>query len=355
MSAPDPFETIASLPPALDAGEAMAIARDEYGIDATARPLVSERDQNFLLETDEGRRFILKVANVAEDPAVTRCQVAALLHIEAAAGAGLAVPRIVRSRKGASDIAISSPQGRHVARVVTWLPGALMEQQVPTPAMAHRLGRFLGELDRALEGFRHPGENQVLLWDMKRAAELRPLIGHVADEAARQCLSATLDEFESIALPAFRDLSWQVIHNDANPANVLVAGAGDSAVAGLIDFGDMLHAPRIVELAVAASYLRVLDGDPLALTCELVGGYHARRPVETAETDLLHILIKTRLAASTIILAWRASLRGEDDEYLAAAGRSEVSALPFLEQLAGISDASAAQRYREACAAPARA
>jgi Ser/Thr protein kinase RdoA (MazF antagonist) len=53
-------------------------------------------------------------------------------------------------------------------------------------------------------------------------------------------------------------LRAQVIHSDANPENVLVAGKR----LGFIDFGDAIKAPLVFDVAIAASYMRVFDGDP---------------------------------------------------------------------------------------------
>ena len=48
--------------------DAVSIVKDLYGIQATAQPLPSERDQNFRMTAETGSRFVLKIANVLEDP-----------------------------------------------------------------------------------------------------------------------------------------------------------------------------------------------------------------------------------------------------------------------------------------------
>lgn len=346
-AADDPFVAIATEPPALPASEAIAIAREHYGLEVGARPLVSERDQNFLLDGADGRRCILKIANAAEDPAVTTFQIEALLHIGAQQTADLSVPAIVPTVDGESYLRVEHDGASHIVRVVSFLPGEPLGDHVPSSEIARELGRWLARLDRSLTGFRHAGEQPNLLWDMKRAGELRRLLPHVADDECRDLLEATIAEFETDALPVFEQLPWQVIHNDANPANILVRG---DRVSGLIDFGDMLYSPRIIELGVAGAYLRVLDGNPLALIVDLLFGYHGETRLAREEVNVLHTLIKTRLATTVAILYWRASLRSADDAYLAAAIESESSALEFLQRLAAIPSANAAQIYSQVCA-----
>ena len=52
--------------PHFDPAFAEQLARELYGLDATATALTSERDQNFLLTTADGDRLVLKIANPRE-------------------------------------------------------------------------------------------------------------------------------------------------------------------------------------------------------------------------------------------------------------------------------------------------
>jgi len=342
------FRSIAAPPPPLGCAEAILLARKYYGLDAVATPLTSERDRNFLLTAVDGRRRVLKIANSAEDPQVTAFQVDALLHIESVGD--LPVPRIVRTLDGAASFVVDSDQGSHTVRMVTYLDGVPMEDVAATPNVARRLGEMLARLDEALADFRHAGENQALLWDMKRASELVALLPHASETSSRDTLARVLDAFGNRAKPRFDDLPWQVVHSDAHPANVLVAAGAGDGIAGIIDFGDMLRSPRIVELAVAGAYLRVMEGPPLALIAPLVAGYNAVLTLEDAEIEVLPLLIRTRLAATVLILEWRRSLERHDDAYLREASESERLALPFLERLATVGDERAANELRRACA-----
>ena len=78
--------------PACTEAEAQRLALELYGLRATAAPLPSERDQNFLLETEGGERFVLKIANALEDRALLEAQSAAMNHL---ARRGVPGPRVV--------------------------------------------------------------------------------------------------------------------------------------------------------------------------------------------------------------------------------------------------------------------
>jgi Ser/Thr protein kinase RdoA (MazF antagonist) len=51
--------------PRLEPADAESLTRDLFGIAGAARPLPSERDQNFVIDAG-GRRFVLKIANAGE-------------------------------------------------------------------------------------------------------------------------------------------------------------------------------------------------------------------------------------------------------------------------------------------------
>ena len=205
--------------------------------------------------------------------------------------------------------------------------------------------RGLAQIDLALQGFTHPGDSQVLLWDMQRAAELRPLVKHVPD-AVSALVGDCIDIFEEQVAPQFGGLRTQVIHNDLNPGNVLVTDSEPAVLAGVIDFGDMLRAPLVIDVAIAASYLRATDDNLEALRA-FVAGFESQLPLDGDEKSLLYDLIRTRLAATITILYWRAAIRPANDPYLKKA-LEERSSERFLRHLSQLGRA----RFGEALFSP---
>src|SRR2546428_4824060 len=104
--------------PRFDLAGAARLARDMYGLDASASALPSERDQNFLLATSAGGRYVLKVANAAEDRAMLEAQNAALAHV---ARRVAFCPRVLAPITG-DTIGIATG-GSHLVRLGTDLPG----------------------------------------------------------------------------------------------------------------------------------------------------------------------------------------------------------------------------------------
>lgn len=308
------MDVIAAPNPIVPESSVRELLSNEYGLPGELTPLVSERDQNFRLEMADGRVMVVKIANAVEPEKITDFQIQALIHLERNA-CPVPVPRVIRTTTGGVSTTIHSAESSHVVRLVSYVPGHPMGGTVPGPDLAYALGKSLAQLDQGLRDFAHPGESQVLLWDMQRAGALRSLMQHVENPGLHELVLTCLNEFERCAEPVFADLRSQVIHNDMNPDNVLIDDADSPGIAGVIDFGDMVRAPLIIDIAIAASYLRSIDNglEPIR---SLVAGFDSATPLQDAERDVLFDLIRMRLATTITILHWRQSMRSAEDPYL---------------------------------------
>lgn len=346
---------ISTEPPCLSNAEAQALVQQHFALAAVARPLLSERDQNFHLKAADGRQFVLKIANAAETPSFTRFQIEGLLHIgrqNTGSGSLINSPDILPAVGGESHIKLTLGGASHVVRIVSYLPGVPLSEVTLSATLSRNLGAYLAHLGQALADFDYPVADEGLLWDMKSALKLRDLLPFVADPGLAEQIAACLSDFEDIALPQFDTLRSQVIHNDFNPDNVLIDPDDLCRPVGVIDFGDMHRSPLIIDLAVAASYLRTVNGDPLQHIVQFVAGYHEVTPLDKAETDLLFTLILTRLCATISILSWRQALRGADDLYLQNTSSNESSAEEFFRCLLEIPREKASDQIRKACDTP---
>lgn len=288
-------------PPALSLAEVESELWERYALRGALTPLPGERDQNFRLRAAD-TTYVLKIHNAEEDPAVVTAQDEALRWI-ARVDPDLAVPRVVPPR--------ASPNAR-IVRLLTWVDGEQLHGVMPLDgAILASLGRTLGRMGRALADFSHPGGEQPLLWDIQRAPALTPMLAAIPDAALATWGEAVLQRLAEDTLPAMAALPRQVIHNDANPHNVLVQGG---AVSGVLDFGDMVTAPRVQELAVAAAY-HVADR-PLETLTTLLQAYHAVFPLRREEVAQLPVLVAARCVATLAIGSWRKELLGGDGHYV---------------------------------------
>ncbi len=340
------LENMTAAPPAFTAEDATWIAWQKYGIHSMARPLDGERDLNFRL-TDAGRRdYVLKIWNSTQDPAAVQFMLAALAHV-AETDPELPVARVLGSVDGDDCLTLKDSAGEpHPAALLSWLDGTFMRELPATDELKSSLGHTLARLDRALADFRHPAQDRELLWDICRVEQLREMAGGVENPDLNTLVLRKLDEFAARTQPALAGLRRQVIHNDFNPDNVLVDPADRTTVRGIIDFGDIMHAPLICELAVAGAYQVSGVDDPVDDLLPMVKAYHAVYPLEAAELDLLPDLVGARLLCTMLITTRMVELFPENREYLLGDTPQSEQKLRRLDRL---DPEDARRRLRAAC------
>src|SRR5215472_19097415 len=67
--------------PVFTAAEAEQQAAEMFGVSGSTQPLAGEHDQNFLLKTDDGEQYVLKLSHAAEQRAILDLQNEALAHL----------------------------------------------------------------------------------------------------------------------------------------------------------------------------------------------------------------------------------------------------------------------------------
>ena len=341
---PDP---LLSTPPAFSEVAARQILRDDFSVESSSLQLLAgERDQNFRVDTAGGQRFLFKISNPADDEPILAMQATALRHIERV-DPGLPVMRALPTAAGKSWVNVPGPDGRtYPARLFTFLPGQVIANTTLTTEAIRSHGQITARLGRALRGFFHPAADYEILWDITRLPELRPLLTHVPDGPRRAQLARILDRFEARVGQALPGLRAQVIHGDMSLDNVLFGD--DLRASGIVDFGDMTHAPLVCDLAIAVADVLHGRADAIEAAGALIGGYVSVTPLEDEEAGLLADLVAARLATEVTITAWR---RGVYPDNAAYAASGEPGARAFLDAIEEMGIDAVARRFREACRA----
>jgi len=312
---PQPTSVLEAKAPAFTTAEAERIAKRGFGVVGEAECLRSERDQNFHLRTREGREWVLRISNPAEDPAVVDFQTRALLHI-ARVDPELAIPHLLTTPDGSPTHEVDGPDGRRfITRMLSFLPGKLLNDAQPTPQLLREVGATTAKLARSLRGFFHPAARHELLWDLTQVPLLQARTRHIEEPAHRRLVEHVFDHLIEQVLPVLGGFRAQVIHNDVSCQNTLVDG---DRVTGVIDFGDLIHAPLVCDIAVPVSELIVDPGDPIEAAMAVVAGYHGVTPFTADELRVVFDLVTTRLAMMIAISAWRAGDHPENIEYITA-------------------------------------
>jgi len=293
--------------PAFNVDAAAAIAAEHFGILAHVDALPSERDQNFLLMTQTGEKFVLKIANALEPRAFLEAQNSVLKHLEPKV---FFCQKLLPATTGDEIVVVNAANGAtHFVRVVHYLPGVpLAELRPHSKVLIRDLGRKLGQLAKALTDFDHPAVHRDFHWDLANGNRVVNEFAGLIDNASLRDLVLKC----RFAPP--KSLRRSVIHGDPNDYNLLV-NPHSATISGLIDFGDMVYSYTAGDLAIAIAYVILDKTDPHAAATEIVNGYESEFALLDDEREALWPLVRLRLAMSVCLAAHQLKQQPEN-EYL---------------------------------------
>ncbi|MBN33842.1 MAG: hypothetical protein CMM46_03530 [Rhodospirillaceae bacterium] len=326
------------------------IAKKLYGRDGDLKYLDSDRDQNFRLRNDDGQ-WILKFFHPQEATDVIDFQTKALLHIEQT-DPDLLVPHVIPTKKGEPFGKAKAPDGRtSIVRLLSWVPGIDLHEVENCAPLRRDVGRIVARLDKALQGFFHVAGLHTMLWDIKQTPHLRIHTGDIKTKRHRKMAEGVLDRFIDTVLPRWTHLRSQVIHNDANMANVVVDPAAPQIAAGIIDFGDMIYGPVAAEVAMAADNFGINVDDPMGNFIDVAAGFDAHFPLHEEEVEVLFDMIAARMALSAVIVARRAAAREGSPDYLPG---FDLDCYRTLDKMLSVGREAGTAMFRDALRFPAR-
>ena len=309
--------------PRLLAEEAELLASDLYDISGQAASLPSERDQNFLLTTESGARFVLKISNANENVSLLEAQNQVLGHLQSAV---TFCPNVIPTKSGEEIVQISTEDASHYVRMVTYIPGEPLALTTHSSRLLSDFGQHLGILTRHLWPFDHLAFHRDFHWDLVNGMKIIDSHAHLLPPDLRKRVERCADLFEESLVPLLPKLPRSVIHGDANDYNVIV---DNDQVVGLVDFGDMIHSYTVGELAVGIAYIVLDKAEPLHHAKAVVSGYATEWSLDENELEALWCLILMRLCMS-ICLAAHQQEQQPENVYLAISQLSIGKSLPVL-------------------------
>lgn len=312
-----------------------AILKEFFGIVGNISPLPGERDLNFKVESDQ--TYVLKLYE-AGNHSWLEIQDFALRSLNISG-----IPTPIAALDGSFLIDLPNEK---VARLLAWVEGEPWAKLETENQLLQALGSKIALVDQQLSKLVLTEQNAAVLnrkfiWNLMQADSLLDKVSLISDPKIQKLVTDVLSRFEESVKPKLAKLPAQLIHNDGNDYNILVDGKN----LGLIDFGDLVFAPKIVGLAVCAAYMVLEKTEPIKDILPLIRGYHMAAPLAPIELELLFDLIQVRLAMSVVNAAIQSSA-APDNGYLLI---SQSVVPEALTKLAKTDRNHSHFRFRDAC------
>jgi Ser/Thr protein kinase RdoA (MazF antagonist) len=296
-------------------GDVRRILLDGYGVAAADIATVSGEIAT-VCRVRSGQRLLALKVMPADDPAseaLIRWQTEAMVTLSRS---GLPVPPTIADGAGRILHPHHADGRLLLAHLTTWLTDPpLSDVRVDTPLLED-VGRTAAHVHLALDDLRLPPASTGHPWELTRTAEtLRSVVHRIEDPLVVELAATALVVFEDRLAPRLLGLPRGVVHHDLHDSNLLVGvdRAGRRRVAGILDFGDMVHGPRLAELAVAAGYAARNAADPRTALLDAAAGWAQVCALTSAERACLLPAVVSRLAVNAAV--WAAPTTGTRAAY----------------------------------------
>ncbi|SDX78601.1 Ser/Thr protein kinase RdoA involved in Cpx stress response, MazF antagonist [Ruegeria halocynthiae] len=296
---------------------ANAVLQEHYGFRGRLRRFETEKDDTFRVSCEDGRKFVLKIANPTEPLEEIDFQTC-MMRYAATRDPALAIPDTIPTVAG-QDYGFVTDEGGHkrVVRVLSYLDGIPLDSTESNPRQRVEIGKVLGRLRLATEGFDHPGAARQYAWDVQHLLTLEHLLAHVDDPSQRQPLEHGFMRFRGIE-PGLRQRRQQVLHNDFSKSNIVVDHNRPEFVTGIIDFGDSVKTSIAVDVATAL--LNQLPQGPyddlFYRGRDVLRGYLQVTELTEDEIALIPHLVMGRVILRALLTLWRTKMFPENTRYI---------------------------------------
>lgn len=344
-------------PPVLSDGELANIAKQYFDLEGKHKSLVGERDQNTRITSADGQQFVLKIASADEDPASIDLQLKALRHLAEVDGS-LPVPRVRLSKDGEASVTLKAADGsRHIARVLTYLPGKTYQQIAPLSFEGLRkVGMLVAKVSKGLQGFFHPAADHFMPWNILSGTLQNKSLHDDRKAYFATHIKPVLDRWQDLEKRKLKSLPAQVIHYDGHNENLLWSMDGSEELVGLIDFGDLIYAPAIMDLAVSFSSflsedIQLQPDDWIDIAVAILQGYNSVRSLQEDELEVLLDMTLARLVLTVLLFDFRVEHR-QDKAFIKFADEFRISHLQATGTLLAADRDLVLNRFRSACGYP---
>ena len=315
-----------SLPPKINQKHLISWLKENYSFlsdkSISLRSFNSERDKNFLINIQYKKKLVLKISNPEESKNILELQDYVLSKLGKRISLKKYIPKKVHSSiKTYSDLL----NRKCCVRVLTYIEGEMYASVKHTVSLENSLGSLLGNLSRELQNIIQPSAFREFEWNPSKISWINKEI-KMFKGRKKEIILTNLQQSNIFVFKNINKLRFSLTHGDANNYNLVVS---KNKISGLLDYGDMIYAPTINDLAISLSYALMRKDDLYSTLKNIITSYHEKFHITFEETFSLITLVKARLTI-TVVMAEKQRKKFPENKYLSI---SEKDAWKLLYRL----------------------
>lgn len=288
--------------------------------------LDSYDDRNYKVETvvaykEFGNQFVFKITNTLDSSIPGLIESINQVSLLAKRATNFKVPCPIPDKNGelVSRVKLGTSDEENAVRLMTFVPGTIINQVEYTEELLTQVGRACGELTKGLADF----ESQVLaerqtIWSLKSLDKLEQFLEPIKDEKQLSLVKTVMKRFNDKVGSVIDTFPSSIIHGDINEHNIVVDEVnGETKFSGFLDFNDSHKAPTIFDLAILCAYL-TLDShtiEPMLAPKYIISGYKSVVNISEPEWSILPICMLARFVQSVTLGTYSHQCE-PDNEYL---------------------------------------
>ena len=289
------------------------------------KKLDSERDKNYLVTLDNKKKYIIKISNALEEKKIIELQDYVLSSLNKRPSINKIIPKIIHNKiKSYKD----QNNSKCYVRILSFIEGKVFANSKNSIELEISLGTYIGLLSKELKNLGHPSAFRKFEWDPSSIEWLQNYTD-LFTLKKKNIIKKNITEFKQFVKMNKNNLRYSLTHGDLNNYNLVVS---KKDIVGLLDYGDMIFAPTINDLAICLSYALMKRQNLYYSLKNIIVSYHEIFPITYDETYSLISLVKSRLTI-TVVMAEKQIKKFPKNKYLIISKKSAWNLLYKLDKI----------------------
>ncbi|KAM9831444.1 hydroxylysine kinase-like [Neosynchiropus ocellatus] len=329
--------------PKLSLEQANRLVQRLYGIvPCQMSSLPSYVDQNFLVVSREGSKFVLKIVNAEESKNYAHLEIQNLITLFVGER-GIPVQKVLPTTAGTlmsmEEMDCGHGALTYCVRLMTFLPGKSVYDSQVTLQDLYQVGKFIASLNEILQQLDLPNSDALDFtnnpWNMLNIAKVQDFLTVVDEGHLQEVILGVVKAFQLNVLPQTGSFRKGIIHNDLNDRNILVTPAldGHHNISGVLDFSLLGKSCIVFEVAISIMYHMFSYPTPLDVGGAILAGWQSVMVLNEEEKDSLYLLVLGRLCQSLVYGLDNARKYPDNAVYLQRTSQIGVRILKLLWEL----------------------